>query len=217
MAETTTAVAGAAELPGCLFRSRGLSGAFSWSLLPLQAAFPGPAQGTACPHWACELGVQVRMHQNGPAGVFRKAAIIVVAIEKMKRPSPTSLFTDRDLMDILNAVLGTVRSTTREAPPWAQELLGEFPGRALVGGAGPKEATPRHPTSRWRPGGRSRRTGAALSACCSSRPIREAVALASISSKSSHTSSQASGFCLFKHTKLEDRLPFSCLKCNPCL
>ncbi|KAJ7305338.1 hypothetical protein JRQ81_011259 [Phrynocephalus forsythii] len=79
-----------------------------------KATFPGLTQEDASPHWACALGVQVRrIHRDGSAGGFRKAAIIVVAIEKMKKVvPPASLFTDKDLMDILDAVLEPVEFDT---------------------------------------------------------------------------------------------------------
>uniref|UniRef100_A0ABM5EQ24 Interleukin-1 n=1 Tax=Pogona vitticeps TaxID=103695 RepID=A0ABM5EQ24_9SAUR len=77
-----------------------------------KAALPGLTQEDARPHWACQLGIQVRISPKASAKGFRKAAIIVVAIEKMKKTSPGSLFTDKDLMDILNAVLEPVKFDT---------------------------------------------------------------------------------------------------------
>ncbi|XP_007441780.1 interleukin-1 beta [Python bivittatus] len=56
---------------------------------------------------ACEMDVQVAVTKNDPVRSFRKAVVIVIAIEKM-RNSPT-LFTDEDLMDVLSTVLEPVR------------------------------------------------------------------------------------------------------------
>ncbi|KAM6432021.1 interleukin-1 beta-like isoform 1-T1 [Liasis olivaceus] len=56
---------------------------------------------------ACEMDVQVAVTKNEPVRSFRKAVVIVIAIEKM-RNSPM-LFTDEDLTDILSTVLEPVR------------------------------------------------------------------------------------------------------------
>nr|XP_060643334.1 interleukin-1 beta [Anolis sagrei ordinatus] len=53
----------------------------------------------------CELGIQVEICKQASAKGFRKAAIIVVALERMRKHSPARFFSDEDLMDILSTVL----------------------------------------------------------------------------------------------------------------
>lgn len=57
------------------------------------------------------MDVQVKISKRVPTKGFRKAVVIVVAIEKMRMSSKAKVFTDDDLLNILNAVLGTVSHT----------------------------------------------------------------------------------------------------------
>ncbi|XP_033012694.1 interleukin-1 beta [Lacerta agilis] len=74
-------------------------------------AFPGLR------HPACKVGIQVKI-ANSPSDRFQKAAILMVAIERMKKKKKFSktraLFTDDDLMDIINSVLEPVDFDTCE-------------------------------------------------------------------------------------------------------
>ncbi|XP_032085149.1 interleukin-1 beta-like isoform X1 [Thamnophis elegans] len=54
-----------------------------------------------------EMDVQVAVTKNEPKKSFRKAVLIVIASESMKK-SPTRLFSDEDLMDILSTILEPV-------------------------------------------------------------------------------------------------------------
>uniref|UniRef100_A0A8D0L1B7 Interleukin-1 n=1 Tax=Sphenodon punctatus TaxID=8508 RepID=A0A8D0L1B7_SPHPU len=58
-----------------------------------------------CP---CEVDIQLKVTDQSPSKALRKAVVIVVAIEKMRRKVKTRPFTDDDLMDIINAVLEPV-------------------------------------------------------------------------------------------------------------
>ncbi|XP_058050022.1 interleukin-1 beta [Ahaetulla prasina] len=56
---------------------------------------------------ASEMDVQVAVTKNEPMKSFRKAVLIVIATESMKKSSPR-LFSDEDLMDILSTILEPV-------------------------------------------------------------------------------------------------------------
>ncbi|XP_034286609.1 interleukin-1 beta-like [Pantherophis guttatus] len=56
---------------------------------------------------ASKMDVQVAVTKNEPMKSFRKAVLIVIATESMKNSSP-KLFSDDDLMDILNTILEPV-------------------------------------------------------------------------------------------------------------
>ncbi|XP_062817370.1 interleukin-1 beta [Anolis carolinensis] len=60
----------------------------------------------------CELGIQVEIHKHSSAKGFRKAAVIVVAMERMRKPPAARLFSDEDLMDILSTVLEPIDVNT---------------------------------------------------------------------------------------------------------
>lgn len=76
---------------------------------PIQAIRGSLASGFY-PQGCCanELDIQVKVTKQASIKNFRKAAVIVIAIEKMKKVPNISLFTDDDLMDIINTILGTV-------------------------------------------------------------------------------------------------------------
>ncbi|XP_054853999.1 interleukin-1 beta-like [Eublepharis macularius] len=57
---------------------------------------------------ACEMDIQVKITQKVPTKNFRKAVVIVVAVEKMRINAKARVFTDDDLLNILNAVLEPV-------------------------------------------------------------------------------------------------------------
>ncbi|XP_060106926.1 interleukin-1 beta [Heteronotia binoei] len=57
-------------------------------------------------HCTCELNIQVKISKKIPTKGFRKAVVIVVAVEKMKMKA--RVFTDDDLLSILNTVLEPV-------------------------------------------------------------------------------------------------------------
>ncbi|XP_015276613.1 PREDICTED: interleukin-1 beta-like [Gekko japonicus] len=59
-------------------------------------------------HCACELDIQVKISKTVPTKGFRKAVVIVVAVEKMKMNARSKVFTDDDLLDILNTILEPV-------------------------------------------------------------------------------------------------------------
>ncbi|XP_048367955.1 interleukin-1 beta-like [Sphaerodactylus townsendi] len=57
-------------------------------------------------HCACEMDIQVKITKRVPTKGFRKAVVIVVAIEKMK--AKPKAFTDEDLLNVLSTVLEPV-------------------------------------------------------------------------------------------------------------
>nr|XP_028598015.1 interleukin-1 beta [Podarcis muralis] len=68
-------------------------------------------------HPACKVGIQVKIANSSSSLGFQKAAIIMVAIERMKKKKSSkarALFTDDDLMDIINSVLEPVDFDTCE-------------------------------------------------------------------------------------------------------
>ncbi|XP_034975760.1 interleukin-1 beta [Zootoca vivipara] len=77
-------------------------------------AFPG------LNHPACTVGIQVKIANRPSAMGFQKAVIIMVAIERMKKKKKKkstkarALFTDDDLMDIINSVLEPVDFDIRQ-------------------------------------------------------------------------------------------------------
>lgn len=61
------------------------------------------------------MDIQVKISKRVPTKGFRKAVVIVVAIEKMRMNTKPKFFTDDDLLNILNTILGTVSSTELSA------------------------------------------------------------------------------------------------------
>ncbi|XP_062995512.1 interleukin-1 beta [Elgaria multicarinata webbii] len=77
-------------------------------------AFPALSHQAHHPH-VCDMDIQVKITKDTLVQGFRKAVVIVLAIEKMKKsPKALQLFTDEDLMDIFNTVLEPVDFDTSE-------------------------------------------------------------------------------------------------------
>ncbi|XP_042327500.1 interleukin-1 beta [Sceloporus undulatus] len=75
--------------------------------------FPEERSHPAChPPEACELDIQVKISKSVSAKGFQKAAVLVVAIGRMRKNSAARLFSDEDLMDILSTVLEPVDFNT---------------------------------------------------------------------------------------------------------
>ncbi|KAJ6658659.1 hypothetical protein lerEdw1_019819 [Lerista edwardsae] len=84
---------------------------------PKVAAFPA-LQLCACDlqtGGTFQVGIQVKLAEQGSARHFRTVVVIVVAIEKMKNKlAKATPFSDDDLMDMLNTVLDPVATDTCE-------------------------------------------------------------------------------------------------------
>ncbi|XP_077162082.1 interleukin-1 beta [Paroedura picta] len=65
-------------------------------------------------HCACGMDIQVKISKTVPTKGFQKAVVIVVAVEKMKLNAKATVFTDDDLLNILNAVLEPVSFDNNE-------------------------------------------------------------------------------------------------------